>query len=800
MTRLRLAFVLTHPIQYYSPWFRWMAEHAEFDLHVCYAITPTPAAQAAGFGSPFEWDIPLLDGYANDVLQPGANISTAVEDGASLDAPGLASALTRVRPDVLVIPGWHAAVYRRALAWGQEHRVPAVYRGDNTLASRRADVPAVLWHLHTRSRLAAFRTWCAVGQRARAYLRHHGADATRVFASPHAVDSRWFAEAAAAHRTPDGRAKARHHWALPQDARVVCFAGKLEDKKRPLDAVDAVARLGPGHHLLMCGDGPLHAAVAARAASLGTAVTITGVLSQRDMARAYAVSDVLILPSDGRETWGLVVNEALACGLPVVVSDAVGCAPDLVIRGHTGEVAPVGNVPRLAHALAQVLERTRTRQGDLASDNEAARGVARDVVARHAFDASTAGVLAAAERALDDSPGRRRSRVIVCAGSFSSVTGVERSTFEVLRALRSRHIGVHVITNDWAQSDAPHLPHPVRALAERLGVSWSVGAYGTRLERRASSVGARIAQLWDIAATSAGLWRDARRLKATAVLVTDHLTLLRNLPATIVMHALGCRIVHKVGNPPDPSPFYTRLWGRVIGPNADLHCANSEFTRRAMAATGIAPERLTTIYHAIPQRTAWAYADLPARVANRVVYVGQLIPEKGVDVLLEAVAMAATRIPDVSLDVVGRLDGWEAPRYAGFRERLLERSQAPDLQGRVRWLGFREDVPRVLASASVHAVPSRPEQLEGFGIVVVEAKQQGVPSVVSPSGALPELIAHERDGWIARDFSAEALAEGLVWVLSDAARRDALAAAARRSAVRYGPVSFTDAWCQAVSP
>ena len=121
-----------------------------------------------------------------------------------------------------------------------------------------------------------------------------------------------------------------------------------------------------------------------------------------------------------------------------------------------------------------------------------------------------------------------------------------------------------------------------------------------------------------------------------------------------------------------------------------------------------------------------------ARIPGRVIFVGQIIPDKGLDLLLDAIALLRARGIDATLDVVGEIDGWEAPEYRGYRAALRDRARQPDLAGAVKFLGYREDVPTLLGRASVHCCPSRPEHREGFGLVVLEAKLAGLPSVVTP--------------------------------------------------------------------
>jgi glycosyltransferase involved in cell wall biosynthesis len=134
---------------------------------------------------------------------------------------------------------------------------------------------------------------------------------------------------------------------------VALFAGKLIEKKRPADLIAAAARV-PGVHALFVGDGPLREWCEAMAAELGVRATFTGFRNQSEMPSAYAAADVLILPSDRQETWGLVVNEAMASGLPAIVSEAAGCVPDLIIAGRTGYAYPPGDIDALAMALRAI--------------------------------------------------------------------------------------------------------------------------------------------------------------------------------------------------------------------------------------------------------------------------------------------------------------------------------------------------------------------------------------------------------------------------------------------------------------
>src|SRR5262249_17320823 len=158
-----------------------------------------------------------------------------------------------------------------------------------------------------------------------------------------------------------------------------------------------------------------------------------------------------------------------------------------------------------------------------------------------------------------------------------------------------------------------------------------------------------------------------------------------------------------------------------------------------------------------------------------------MIPPKGVDVLLDAIGLLTSKGIDVRLDAVGDIDGWEPPGWEGYRGRLRARSEQPDLRGRVTFHGVSADVAWLMASAAGPCCPSQPQQREAFGIVTVEAKDAGIPSVGTAFGALPELVIHKQNGWVCRDGTAASLAEGLEYFLTDRARTAEAGRAAQAS-------------------
>jgi glycosyltransferase involved in cell wall biosynthesis len=785
---VRLTAVLTHPIQYYSPWFRHLHAHApEVELTVLHATEPTAEQQGVGFERAFAWDVPLTEGFRSITVRPakpGDRIDSSRFTG--LDVKEIGDAIERTRPDVVLITGWYSMTLVRALLACRRLGVPALYRGDTNLLSQPRGWRRPLAALKTRWLLRRFAGFLSPGVRSTSFLRHYGAPDHRIFRAPHAVDNEMFAAAAAKVQQRADRAAARLRRGLDPDAFVVLFAGKLVPFKRPVQLVRAVARLGAKATLLVAGAGPLDAAMRAEAERLGVSMVMAGFMNQRELGEAYGVADCLALPSDGAETWGLVVNEALASGIPCVVSDAVGCAPDLIRDGETGYVVPLDDGEAMAAALAAV--RQRTSEGF--DWGPACRAVADE----YDYDALTAGVVRACRSVIAHSPGAEPDwsaaavRVVACCGGMVSAGGLERMTFEVLDVLRRNGMATHAIVNGWEN-------FRITALADAAGASWSVGPYWYPLKRRKLTPAAVWQMVVEVSRVSLDLLRVSRQVRPTHVFLPDFYAALRNFPALLWLRLRGVCVIARLGTAPPPGRFYRQLWRWAIDPVVDRFVANSPFTRRELVAHGIDSEKIETIENVAPRRDG-APAAAVARIPGRVIFVGQVIPEKGLDLLLDALGQVRSRGVDATLDVVGTVDGWEAPNYRGHQAAIRERAARADVAGAVQFLGFSEDVPALLNRASIHCCPSRPEQREGFGIVVLEAKLSGLPSVVTPSGNLPDMIDHGRDGWSCPRADADAIAEGLLAFLTQPDLLAAAGVAARASAERYNDRRFASAWAR----
>lgn len=375
---MRLAVVSSHPVQYYAPLFRDLARR--IDLHVFFAHQPTPAQQAqAGFGTPFEWDIDLQSGYQHTFLRNRARVSNASRFNGT-DTPEIATRLREGRFDAVLTLGWHLKSLLQGIWAAKRLGLPVLVRGDSQLTTPRSRLKRIAKEAVYPMLLRTFDAALYVGARNRAYYENYRYPSDRLFYSPHCVDTERFARGA----TPEARNALRARLGLTPADRVVLFAGKLLPFKRPLDVVEAAASArakGLTLHVVVAGSGPLDEGMRARAAELDVPLHIIGFQNQSEMPAAYAAADALVLPSTGRETWGLVCNEALACGVPIVVSDEVGCAPDLAADGYVGRRFGTGKVDECAAALIALMSAPPSAERIRAlSDRHSIRAAAEGIV------------------------------------------------------------------------------------------------------------------------------------------------------------------------------------------------------------------------------------------------------------------------------------------------------------------------------------------------------------------------------------------------------------------------------------
>lgn len=383
---LRLAIIATHPIQYHAPWFQQLAQQAQLELRVFYAHMPTAEEQGIGFGVKFRWDIPLLEGYDWEVL-PHASNHSPLRGFFAVRVQNIRAPLQVFAPDVVILTGWNAWPLVQALWACKRLNIPCGVRGESNALK-----PRPWWvRLAHRALLPRYDFFLAIGRANRNFYRQNGVAASRIFDCPYFIDNDRFRRQAET-LIPE-RSAIRMAWKIPEHAVCYGYVGKLQLKKRITDLLQAfrlACQVNNNIHLLVVGTGELLAEAQAFAETWRLPVTFVGFLNQTEITRAYVAADCLVLPSDYGETWGLVVNEAMACGLAAIVSDRVGCGPDLIEEGVTGAVFPFGDADVLAGRLLDLAQDLRRLQ---AMGQRAQERVLQD----YSVDKAVAGTVAAVQ-------------------------------------------------------------------------------------------------------------------------------------------------------------------------------------------------------------------------------------------------------------------------------------------------------------------------------------------------------------------------------------------------------------------
>ncbi len=333
-----------------------------------------------GFNVPVAWDVPLLEGYDHTFVSRTADLSKHL----SISIPDARTTLREGRFDWVMIHGYTCRFEIQLVRAARRLGIRVVLRGELT------DDRSYQVKWYRRLLRESYLKWfykqidrfCYIGENARRHLLRMGVSEERMFFSPYSVDSHLFEEQ---HKRLDHE-QCRHELGIAPEQFVVLFSGKFIPRKAPLLLLEAIARLADRDRLtlIMAGTGELRSEVETRAkALLGGRAVLPGFVNQTQLGRYFRAADVFVLPSHF-ETWGLVVNEGMHFGLPVIVSSAVGSAADLVREGETGLVFPSGCAEGLAACLQKFL--------DVPERGRAMGAAAREHIRRYSTEASAAGI------------------------------------------------------------------------------------------------------------------------------------------------------------------------------------------------------------------------------------------------------------------------------------------------------------------------------------------------------------------------------------------------------------------------
>jgi glycosyltransferase involved in cell wall biosynthesis len=344
---MRLAIITTHPIQYYAPVFKLLSQRINIKVFYTWGEKAIEKFDP-GFGQEVNWDIPLLDGYdyewiKNTSTDPGSHHFRGIIN------PDLANKIEAWKADAVLIYGWAYHSHLKAMRYFK-NKIPVYFRGDSTLLDTRTGIKTFLRSVFLKWVYRHIDHAFYVGANNKAYFKKYGLNDKQLSFAPHAVDNDRFA----ADRSHEAHAM-RQNLGIPVDHVVVLFAGKLEQKKSPDLLLKAFINLNIPHaHLLFVGNGVMETSLK-QELNGNKNVHFLGFQNQSVMPVIYQVCDLFCLPSNGPgETWGLAVNEAMACGKAILTSDRVGCAADLVTNAN-GLIFESGNMSNLILNLKKAL-------------------------------------------------------------------------------------------------------------------------------------------------------------------------------------------------------------------------------------------------------------------------------------------------------------------------------------------------------------------------------------------------------------------------------------------------------------
>jgi glycosyltransferase involved in cell wall biosynthesis len=343
---MKLAIITTHPIQYYAPVFKLLNERGKISIMVFYTWgEKSKVKYDPGFGSTIGWDIPLLEGYPYSWLK-----NTSTDPGThhykGIINPDLIEQVEQWAPDAILVFGWAWQSHLRCIRHFKG-RLPVYFRGDSTLLDEPGGLKGIIKTFFLRWVYSDVDKAFYTGSNNKAYFKKYGLKDSQLVFAPHAVDNDRFS----ADRSSEA-IELRRQLNINDGDILVLFAGKFENKKSPLELLEAFLSLNkPGTHLLFAGNGALEAELKQRAGN-SACVHFVDFQNQSRMPVILQACDLFCLPSKGPgETWGLAVNEAMACSKAILISDKTGCAIDLVKPGRNGYIFKSGPDSDLAYYL-----------------------------------------------------------------------------------------------------------------------------------------------------------------------------------------------------------------------------------------------------------------------------------------------------------------------------------------------------------------------------------------------------------------------------------------------------------------
>ncbi len=356
--KTKVAIVVSHPIQHFVHLYKALAKNSSIDLKIFFASKiGVKVYFDKDMNTEIKWNIDLLTGYDYEFLPEAEYINKT--GFWAINNPSIVSALKKYSPDVVQLHGYAQLTMLRALIWCNWKRIPVLLSTDSSLLFRRALWKTMLKDVVLTKLFSLFYGVISTGDNNIAYFKRYGVKAERIFRAPFTIDQLLFANAI------DKKAGLRHEYRakyeIENDEMVLLFVGKLMPIKRPQDLLDALslaqAKLGQVVKLVafFAGDGVMRKELEAQALLRNSRAIFAGFINVDILPSIYVMSDVLVFPSE-RDAYGLSAREAICVGLPLIVSDQIGCVGvmDAARPDYNALVYPSSNVSALAEAIVKL--------------------------------------------------------------------------------------------------------------------------------------------------------------------------------------------------------------------------------------------------------------------------------------------------------------------------------------------------------------------------------------------------------------------------------------------------------------
>lgn len=364
MRKYKLAILMSHPVQYQAPFFKELAKEMDLIVYFCWNFGIKKEYDAE-FGKKIKWDIPLLDDYKykflkNYSLKPSSDFWGQINLGIIKEIYNL----KKRNYNVILIFGWNSFANWLAFLSAFILGLPVLLRGENPLNQ---ELLKSKWKIRIKKIVLGtlfkfISAFLYIGEENKKFYKFYDIPEEKLFFAPYAVDNERYIKENQKSNLKNQKLELRKSLNINKNDIVILFIGKLIEKKRPFDLLKAFEMLNTKYrilntHLLYVGDGALRSELEKYAKEHNLKnIIFVGFKNQTKLPQYYAMADIFVLPSGIGETWGLVVNEAMCFGLPIIASDMVGCGPDLVKHGENGYIFSLGSIEKLSKYLVDLIK------------------------------------------------------------------------------------------------------------------------------------------------------------------------------------------------------------------------------------------------------------------------------------------------------------------------------------------------------------------------------------------------------------------------------------------------------------